>query len=371
MIVILKVTKTCNLRCSYCYMDLSESGPTMSMPVVEAVINKFGGAYDNVTYAWHGGEPLIAGIDFFRDILIKQREFYKALPKASYLNTIQTNGTLLTDEWLEFLQTGSFGLGFSYDGPGRAGKLRMDRNGTPIGPKLEQTFRRLRKVYQYSPGVICVVSRVNVDHPHTIYRHFKDIGLGSFTLSPYFGWRKELGISPDEYYVFHKEIFDLWIDDSEPFEGISPFREIISSCLDGRKFICSWDGRCFGDMVSIEPDGRVFLCGAFYGDEHCIGNILSDSLDEIFQHPNYIRAMSLQEGVLAECESCDVFSFCKGGCREMSYYSYGDMSKKDPMCKGRHALVKHIITQFSEAVKRAYCLSGKANNKKKGRVKYG
>lgn len=271
-------------------MDLSESTSIMSMPVVEAVINKFGSRYKNVIYSWHGGEPLIAGIDFFSDVLVKQREFYKSRPKANYHNNIQTNGTLFTDKWLKFLQRNSFGLGFSYDGPGRLGELRLDRNGIPIGSNLEQTFHTLRAVYKYSPGVICVVSRANVDHPHVVYHHFKDLGIEPLSLSPYFGRRKKLRITPNEYYVFHKEIFDLWTDDDEPFEGISPFTEIISSFLNGRKSICCWDGRCFRDMVSIDPDGRVFLCGAFHEDEHCIGNILSDSIDEIFQHPNYIRA---------------------------------------------------------------------------------
>lgn len=353
MIVVMKVTHNCNLRCKYCYMPLKNTSSKMTLSVVRAVIDKIGGFYRHVDYSWHGGEPLLAGISFYKQVLQEQAHFYSKYPNKKFKNSLQTNGILMTNEWFEFLMNNSFNLGFSYDGPGDANRLRYDINGNQIGVKLGEIFFDLKKKYDYSPGIISVVSHANVDQAHEIYYHFKDLGIESFSLLPYLGEMEELRINANEFFNFHKEIFDLWVDDETPFKRITPLTQIISSFLSKDRNICSWDGRCFKDLISIDPDGRVFICSAFHKQDHCIGNILHDPVEGLFSNLNHVAACKAQESVLEKCANCDVFDFCRGGCREAAYNTFGSMDMADPRCNGRRKLIKHILSRFYDAVKAA------------------
>lgn len=350
MIVVMKVTKSCNLRCRYCYMDLDtgSSIKIMSPDVVAAVIEKFGGAYEYVDYSWHGGEPSLAGIDYYRQVIEQQDRFYKNQPSKRFKNSFQTNGLLFSDKWLDFLVESNFSLGFSYDGPEPDdGHNRVFSTAKPAGPVVRDIIIELRKRRGYVPGVICVVSKTNIDRAVDIYSDFKDVGITSFSLLPYQGQKTDLRISSREYFLFHKEMFDCWVNDSSSnkIKQIIPFEHIISSLIGGCKTICSWDGRCFKDLIAVEPDGGVFLCSSLHNPEHKLGNILEDSLQDILSSKTYLSAILQQDSVLAECKECGVFEICNGGCREASYFTHGRIDSRDPNCEGRKALVEYILDQ--------------------------
>lgn len=355
MIVVLKVTKSCNLRCQYCYMDILDTTPIkiMGLDVVSEIIKKFGSKYPSVDYSWHGGEPTLAGIKFYQEVVDLQKEFYSDRPDRRYKNSFQSNGILFNETWLDFSKQNNFSIGFSYDGHENGdGKGRMFINQFSSGPVFRQMVERWYLHGQYSPGVICVVSKNNVNQAIKIYNEFKKLRISSFSLLPYQGQLTELRITPDDFFDFHKEMFNCWAnDDSENrFSQIVPFSTIMSSLIGDKAHLCSWDGRCFSDMVAIEPDGGVYLCSSLFGADHKLGNIVTETLDQIFSSDNYKRAIDIQNRVLDLCKECEVFDVCMGGCREAALFTFGSLEHKDPNCEGRRRLVHYIMDQCLDSV---------------------
>ncbi len=313
----------------------------MADDVVEAMIRKFGSHFPFLEYSWHGGEPTMAGIDFYRRALAAQTAFYGD-DTSRYRNNIQTNGIGFDDEWMDFVRAGKIALGLSHDGPASVG-TRVSRSGKPIADKVEGTIDRLIERHDFHPGVLCVVTRANARDPDGLYSYFKAQRVGALSLLPHLGAEPELRLTPDLYGSFFTRMFDLWMDDPDgQIERLGPFDHVMAKILGLPRSICSWDAGCFRDLLSIEPDGGVYLCSAFQGDDHRLGNILTDSVADILDSPNLHAARAAQEKALAECEGCDVLDVCSGGCREASFFSFGEIGRRDPHCEGRRILVKHV-----------------------------
>ena len=176
------IGSVCNLSCSYCYYlskaDLFSKGDSVHMSddvMEEYIAQHIKTSPDSVIrFSWHGGEPTLLGPDYFRRIVKVQKKH--RLAKREILNGIQTNGTLLTEEWCRFLSEENFSVGLSMDGPQEIhDKYRLTKNGAPTH---EQTFRGYRLLQQQgiTPDILCVVNAHNVQYPSEVYRFFKQIG---------------------------------------------------------------------------------------------------------------------------------------------------------------------------------------------------
>uniref|UniRef100_UPI003B9F9A76 radical SAM protein n=1 Tax=Aeromonas jandaei TaxID=650 RepID=UPI003B9F9A76 len=357
MIAVIKVTKWCNLACDYCYMDIDpkKTAKIIDLATVTRIVEEFGNHWNYVDYSWHGGEPLRAGIKFYVDAINIQKSFYQDKPLKSYRNTIQTNALMLDKIWVEFLSSNDFGIGISYDGPSGLNSLRCTHSGQQISGKIEDKIKLIQDITGASPWVICVLSKQNVNAPEEIYGHFQQIGLDGFSILPYLGKNLELRISPLEYLQFHRTIFDKWIAEREPqFKKITPFTQLIDSLLSRRNTICSWEGRCFRDLLSIDPLGNVQLCSAFHQAEHGIGNLVSSSILSALKSEPYVGALAAQDEVLDSCSKCDVFDICRGGCREAAFHTFGNMKKKDPLCEGRRLLIFHVAHAVIDNLRKSH-----------------
>lgn len=351
MIAVMKVTKGCNARCRYCYMDLTptfRAHDVMALEVVEAVVASFGRRFDRITYSWHGGEPTLAGMKFFEDALqIQRRHCESRSTRKRFKNTVQTNGLTFNEEWLSFFRARGFGLGFSLDGPSGLAPFRVDTGGNPTAERVAAILSELRDRHSYRAGVICVVTSKTAQAATELYDWFKSIGVGSLSILPYLGQDEGLRLTTDDYLTFYAGMFDRWIEDpSGDIDTIFPFAQITSNLLSMDKTVCSWDGSCFRGLLAIEPAGDVSLCCALHSAEHIIGNVLHDDIDAMLSSTNYLRALEAQDSVLRQCAECDVFSVCNGGCREASYYTYGELNRPDPLCIGRRNLILHIIRKL-------------------------
>lgn len=357
MIAVIKVSKWCNLACDYCYMDIDSNPrtPLIELSTVKRIVEEFGGNWDYVDYSWHGGEPLRAGIEFFAEAMEIQKSFYAAHQSKRYANTIQTNGLMLNKRWVTFFAENDFGIGISYDGPSALNQLRHTHNGASINAKLRDKIKLVQDISGSSPWVICVVSKKNVSHPEDIYSHFQEIGLSGFSILPYLGKDPSLRIGAQEYFNFHKTVFDMWLSEDEPqFKKITPLSQLIDSLISKRSTICSWEGRCFRDLLSVDPFGNVQLCSAFHQAEHGIGNLASAPLSKILDAPRYADALSAQDEVLGSCGDCDVFDICRGGCREAAFHTYGTMKREDPLCEGRKLLIRYVIEALADQLRKTH-----------------
>jgi uncharacterized protein len=180
----------CNLNCSYCYYtgksDLYEESPVLLMDddLLEQYIVQHirASGNDEVMFSWHGGEPLLAGIDFYKKAINLQRKYLP--PGCRLINGIQTNGTLLDEEWCEFLARENFLTGISIDGPAHLhNSFRMDHRGEETFEKVIRGYKLLQQ-YGITSEILCVVHAQNVNHPLEVYNFFKSLGARFITFIP-------------------------------------------------------------------------------------------------------------------------------------------------------------------------------------------
>lgn len=340
MVIVLNPTKECNMTCRYCYSENSND-KILSLKTFNIIVEKFTDYYDNVEYSWHGGEPLLMEKNYFSNIIEVQNNYYKSRTSKSFYNSIQTNGYLLTPHWYEFLTSLNFDIIVSYDG---INSVRLFKNNQSTHERVTKNIKQLKNGNNNSLRITCVLSKDNIDTPHEIYRHFKQLNISSFSLLPYFGEDKSLKIYNTQYYKFHKTLFEIWRNDNDKIiKNILPLSQILNSILKkGNEKMCSWKGKCFENIHCIEPNGDIYLCSGLFKPNHKIGNILTDELHDVYESVNFQRAIMSQYAAINECSNCEVMNICNSGCRIASYYSNGNLGTKDPLCEGRKNLIEYI-----------------------------
>ncbi|MFZ0281951.1 MAG: radical SAM protein [Bacteroidales bacterium] len=215
----------CNLRCSYCYyLDKREIYPqekTFVMPdhILERFIaqNIEASADNTINFSWHGGEPLLAGIGFFRKAIEMQKKYMPA--GRSILNGVQTNGTLIDSKWCSFFSENGFSIGISIDGPaGMHDTNRITGNGNKTSDKVLRGYEMLRN-HNIPTEILCVVNSGNVRQPLVVYNFFKHLGARYITFLPLVNRMagSVMGVTPDsvpslDYGVFLSKIFDEWVE---------------------------------------------------------------------------------------------------------------------------------------------------------------
>ena len=335
---IIEVSTACNLACDYCFAKRNNPS-IMSVEMVEKIIEallKYNGRGAETKFIWHGGEPLLAGISFYEAVLRKQKSL--ALDGYVFTNSIQTNGTLINDQWIDFFKENSFGVGSSLDGlPGLHDAKRRDRNNLPTYDNVVNNLMRAKEK-GLTIGVICVIDKNTVPHVESIYKNLKSLGL-PFTMSPVTpNHGQDLSaqpLSPDEYSDVLIRLFDVWFDDPNPTIQVNPPHSIIQGLIyGGLPLYCSVDDSCFSKFISFLPDGSVYPCNRFAGDNAFqLGNISEQSFEEALNSPKRKYLLSRTKESLEPCASCESNDLCRGGCAHHAYAFYGDIMKPDYYCK--------------------------------------
>lgn len=353
--LIIKVTNACNMRCRYCFIEPSVFHKTMVSDTAKRLIRVFLDSdwFDTVHFVWHGGEPLLRGSRFFEDLVNEQRR----LPtRVSYTNSIQTNATLLDNEWLAFLSKNSFSIGLSLDGPKELNDAsRPMRKGPPISAYAVtlEAADRLRALGQ-GPAAIVVINRANVEHPEQLYGEFKalaiDIKLNSLSRSGLAATPgAEMDISAEEYGNFMVRMFDVWFDDPEPTIHIEPIGQHIARILGvpGVVQACHFTRSCHRTFLGIAPDGDLYPCGMFQGEPAFrYGNIHSMTPENVATTALFGRIEDREAHVLAGCSKCSFFDLCYGGCMFHSLKNAGLFVEKDYYCTGYKKYFEHALRRI-------------------------
>lgn len=350
--VIIKPTNACNLACKYCYVDSCAGKGMMSKETLHNAMTQAAKVANGrkIHFIWHGGEPLLAGMAFFERV----GAISKGLRDQGYLitNGIQTNGTLVNDELLDFIEKQQdFELGFSLDGPKSINdQTRVYKDGLgafdAIFASIKKTRERAKQ--KNAPflggGVIVVVSQTNLSRLSDIYQFFRSEKIG-IRLNPVIISGRagtELSISPLDYATAMNELFDIWIEDPASID-VDPFSTMMGNLLTSSPLGCQHTESCAGNFVAIGPQGDVYPCGRFDGvPEYRLGNVNSPGgLKEALTSGCHQRLKLRSVSNISGCKECEFAAICNGGCLHNAT-TVGDPMGRDPFCVSYKLMYSHI-----------------------------
>lgn len=317
----------CNLHCRYCYYvnkaDLYKYTGLIRM--ADEILEKYiilhieASMDPDISFSWHGGEPTLAGLDFFRKVVNLQQ---KHRPSGrNIINGIQTNATLINEEWCKFLAGEGFFAGISIDGPEELHNIfRVSKDKTGSFRKAIKGYELLRK-HNVQTELLTVVNAENVNFPHEVYGFLKQLGSKYMTFLPLV--EREPGshsgvtgisVPPEAFGYFLSTVFDEWVAEDIGSIKIQIIEEAARTAFNQEHTLCIFKKTCGGVPV-VEYNGDFYSCDHFVDSKHFIGNISQKSLTEMLGSDEQ-QAFGLAKLItLPEyCLECEVRNMCNGEC---------------------------------------------------------
>lgn len=311
----------CNIHCRYCfylkkqelYPEKKVSNFRMSYNVLEEYIRQYMDKPDQqITFVWQGGEPTMLGLDFFRRVIALQRKYNTKGKQV--LNTMQTNGILLNEEWAHFLKEHRFLIGVSLDGPKHFhNKYRQST--------FEGVMRGIKvlKKHNVEYNILCTVNRQNSDHPLEVYEFFKkESGTIYWQFIPIVEHSganvQEHSVLPEQYGRFLVEIFDYWVRNDIGKISIQIFDVVFNHFMGVPATLCIFSETC-GDAPALEHNGDFYSCDHFVDKEYFLGNIMDKPMQLMVDSDQQKKFGQSKKTELPQyCLKCDVKHLCNGGC---------------------------------------------------------
>ena len=291
----------------------------MSPEVLESFIRSFIAAspWPEVAFVWHGGEPTLAGLAFYRRVVEYQRRHLP--PGRTARNNLQTNGTLLDDAWCLFLREHGFLVGISLDGPAALhDAFRTDAGGRPSHERVLRGLRLLQR-HHVDHNVLCTVNSANAGHPLEVYRYLRDLGVDWIQFIPIVehvggGAVSDRSVRPEDYGAFLNAVFDDWVHRDVGRVFVQLFEECASVWAGLPASLCVLRETC-GQALVMEHGGDVFSCDHFVVPEHRLANLRDTPLQQMAASPAQAAFGADKRRLLPpECVSCRWRFICNGGC---------------------------------------------------------
>jgi uncharacterized protein len=342
-----KTIAACNMACRYCDADIY-SHKRISFQVLAHLVTKALKTGADVQFIWHGGEPLLLGKEFYRKAVWLQQRC--KLPQQRVVNSLQTNGTLLDEGWLDFLDEADFTIGLSLDGPAQLhDKNRVFAKGHGSFEKVMRAAT-LMKERNREFGVLAVVTEDTIrSGAKEFFRFFVDNGLKKFALlcqHPAVNVGRQEHISRHTQSRFLREVFDLWLAEDDPEVCIREFDSILRRLIGGKHTSCLLAGGCIGKYFAIDPDGSIYHCDEFMFDQNYnLGNIQTTDFQAL-QSGDKIQYLNRENSENIRTLDCPWISVCNGGCPKDRYISriFGLTDR----CCGFADLIEHIWSRLEE-----------------------
>ncbi|MGD0755570.1 MAG: anaerobic sulfatase maturase [Bacteroidales bacterium] len=357
------VGSTCNLNCKYCYY-LSKRNlypDTSHFIMTDDILGKYivqhieASTENIISFSWHGGEPLLAGIDFYRKVLRLQTAHKPAGKRI--VNGIQTNGTLINEEWCRFIVQESFIIGISIDGPAEFhNKYRRTKDDSKTWHQVDRGYQLLKR-HGVTPEILCVVNAENVKHPLTIYDFLKKMGAKYITFLPLVvpDSGNSTGVSTDsvpsgEFGVFLSEIFDVWVENDVGEIKIQIFEEAARTAFDQEHTLCIFKINC-GRVPVVEHNGDFYSCDHYVNKDYRLGNIMDHSLNYFLESERQKAFGRAKSAMLPKfCTECEVLAMCNGECPKNRFILTPDgEAGLNYLCKGYKYFFNHC-RPFIEAI---------------------
>ena len=291
----------------------------MSSDLLETFIRQYIEASPGpvIQFTWHGGEPSLAGVEFFRRAVRLQQAY---LPDGwECWNNLQTNGVLIDDEWCSFLAEAKFDVGLSLDGAAWLhDAYRKDRGGRGTYERALAAVRRLQ-AHGIQPDLLCTVTSTAAKEPTAVYKALRDLGTGWIQFIPIVcrdadGRVTSDSVTPEGYGRFLSAVFDEWLYNDIGRSAVQQFAEISMVWSGGTAGLC-WMAPTCGRAVIVEKDGSVYSCDHFVNPEHRVGSLETAHLGELVESPiQRDFGADKQRNLPGRCRACAWLAICNGGC---------------------------------------------------------
>ena len=357
----------CNLRCDYCYylekarLFTRQDAPVMSDELLERFVEDYIGCQTTpeVQFCWHGGEPLLRPVSFYKKALKLQRQYARG---RKIDNIIQTNGTLINDEWARFFRQNNFLVGVSIDGPKELhDHYRRSPQNEGSWDRVMRGIRCLQK-YNVDWNAMAVVNDVTADHPLEFYRFFKSIDCqylqftpiverlqshsdGRHLANPLDGDEPQLApfsVTPKKWGEFLCAIFDEWVRKDVGKMFVQIFDSTLACWMGEQPSVCTMARDC-GHAAVMEHNGDVYSCDHFVFPEYRLGNILSDSILSMMKSQRQLEFGRVKHGALPlQCQQCEWGFACNGECPKNRFCTTSSGERGlNYLCEGYHAFFEH------------------------------
>jgi uncharacterized protein len=365
----------CNLDCKYCfYLEKEKLYPgenqwRMSDEVLEKYIFDYihSQSAPEINFAWQGGEPTLLGVEFFRKAVALQKKFADG---KTIFNAIQTNGTLLDDEWCEFLVANKFLVGLSIDGPRELhDQFRVDKNQKPTFDKVMRGLEFLKK-HKVEFNTLTVVNRENSRQPLEVYHFLKSIGSEflqfiplveraatsemktagyDFAAPPLPGEKKNLSVvtpwsvEAEQYGNFLCAIFDEWVYHNVGKTFVQLFDVALGNWMGLGSSLCVFAEKC-GVALAIEHNGDLYSCDHYVYPRHKLGNVMNQNLGAMVNSPQQLKFGNDKLDSLPKfCRECEVRFACNGECPKHRFIQTPDGEDGlNFLCAAYKKFFKHI-----------------------------
>ena len=359
------IGSACNLDCNYCYYrDKADiyngSMPKMSDELLETYIRQYieGASQQNISFCWHGGEPLMAGLPFFEKAMELQKKY---AGDKTIENTLQTNGILVNEDWCRFFADNNFLVGLSLDGPEDIhDAFRRDCGGAP-------TFSRVMKAAELFAqrgvefNLLSTVNKRSEGRGAEVYKFLRSINhfmqfLPVVENVKLREGRRPLIVSPDEedaveapwsvsalgYGRFMCDVFDEWIKRDVGSYFVQLFDITLSNWYGVPPSLCAFCDVC-GDGLVVEHNGDVYSCAHFVYPEYRLGNITEKPLVDMYRsEEQQAFGRDKREALPMECKRCNYYFLCKGECPKHRFgYAKNGEPYMNVLCEGYKMFFKH------------------------------
>lgn len=358
----------CNLRCKYCYYLEKDKlykqckNHVISDELLEKFIKEYIEAQTTpqVLFTWHGGETLMRPISFYKRALELQRIYGRG---RQIDNCIQTNGTLLTDEWCQFFKDNNFLVGVSIDGPQEFhDEYRRTATNKPTFVKVMNGINLLNK-HGVEWNALAVVNDYNADYPLEFYRFFKQIGCKYIQFSPIVervvkredgltlapGMQggdtglADFSITPEQWGNFLCTIFDEWVHNDVGEYFVQLFDATLANWVGQAPGVCILAEEC-GHAGVMEFNGDVYSCDHFVYPEHLLGNLHTKTITEMMYSDQQNKFAKMKKQMLPQqCKECKFLFACHGECPKNRFLNdkYGNYGL-NYLCKGYRQFFEHV-----------------------------
>jgi uncharacterized protein len=306
--------------------------------------------HGKVDFIWHGGEPMLAGLQFYETAVDLQRQCCQSI---EYTNAIQTNGTFIDEEWLIFFKKEEFGVSISIDGPSQIhDSFRKNRGGKGSFATVRRAVELVRAA-QLPFGVCAVISKANVHRAKELYDFFatEQLPFNPIPLNRSGSAREnylDVGLEPEEYADAWIPMYDRWFDAEDgQYVYCSDFVNKTRAILGGRPMDCVGLSQCSATNISVDPIGDVYPCASLSGTKPTkYGNLLEMNLLDIMETRTASEYQT--RAVDPQCATCKWQHVCHGGCQARAYKFFGTNNRRDYYCPSLFRIYEHVESRLFE-----------------------
>jgi uncharacterized protein len=325
----------------------------MSVEVLEKLVKDYMSLrFGMSAFAWQGGEPMLMGLDFYKEVVRLQEKYGGDGQEVS--NALQTNGIMIDEEWSHFLRERRFLVGISVDGPKRFhDHFRLDFTGGGTHDKVMKAIENCRK-FDVEFNTLTLLNRFNADYPEEVLDFLVDNGvrflqfIPCVELDPDTGKVTDFSITPEQYGNFLCRAFDRWCEIGLENLSIRDFESILSFCVAGKHTICTFDKQCSGYIV-VEHKGDCYCCDFFVEPKWYIGNILEMPIEKIAASSKKRAFGRLKGNLCNKCVVCRHLALCRGGCmKDRVPFDKNNFGRESYFCESYKQFFDYALPRFMQ-----------------------